>query len=200
MQLISDTVEVDHIKGPAHRPIYPASLVALWDPDVFRAGPPMADFAWLRANAPVAWNDEPGERSGFWSVSRYDDVMRVNGDPVTFSSQKGGILMFHGQPESQLAKASLDQMINMDAPAHLQLRREHMPYFTPAYLRGLTDRIEAETARLLDAMATAGRCDLVPALSAQLPLFTLCEILGVPQADRPKFLTWMHFLELANSF
>jgi hypothetical protein len=37
-------------------------------------------------------------------------------------------------------------------------------------------------------------------LSAQLPLFTLCEILGVPQADRAKFLTWMHFLELANSF
>jgi len=201
MQLVSDTVEVDHTKGPAHSPIYPASPVALWNPDVFRAGPPMADFAWMRANAPVAWNDEPGERSGFWSVSRYDDVMRVNGDPITFSSQRGGILMAHvGRPESQLAKASLDAMINLDAPAHLQLRREHMPYFTPAYLRGLTDRIEAETARLLDAMAPAGRCDLAPALSAQLPLFTLCEILGVPQADRPKFLTWMHFLELANSF
>ncbi len=99
MRLISDTVEVDHIKGPAHRPIHPASPVALWNPDVFRTGPPMADFSWLRANAPVAWNDEPGERSGFWSVSRYDDVMRVNGDPVTFSSQKGGILMAHvGRP------------------------------------------------------------------------------------------------------
>jgi hypothetical protein len=201
MRLISDTVEVDHIKGPTHRPIYPASPVALWDPEAFRAGPPMADFAWLRAHAPVAWNDEPGERSGFWSVTRYADVMRVNGDPVTFSSQKGGILMAHiGRPESQLARASLDAMINMDAPAHLQLRREHMPYFTPAYLRGLTDRIEAETGRLLGAMAPLGRCDLVPMLSAQLPLFTLCEILGVPQEDRPKFLTWMHFLELANSF
>ena len=201
MRLISDTVEVDQVKGPAHPPIYPASPVRLFDPDVFRAGPPVADFAWLRANAPVAWNDEPGERSGFWSVTRYDDVMRVNGDPVTFSSQKGGILMTHiGRPESQLARASLDAMINMDAPAHLQLRREHMPYFTPAYLRGLTDRIEAETGRLLTAMAPMGRCDLVPMLSAQLPLFTLCEILGVPQEDRAKFLTWMHFLELANSF
>ena len=75
-----------------------------------------------------------------------------------------------------------------------------MPYFTPTYLRGLTDRIEGEVTRLLDAMAPLGRCDLVPALSAQLPLFTLCEILGVPLEDRPKFLTWMHFLELANSF
>jgi len=201
MRLISDTVEVDSRKGPAHPPIYPASPVKLYDPDAFRHGPPIADFAWLRANAPVAWNDEPGERSGFWSVTRYDDVMRVNGDPATFSSQKGGILMAHvGRQESQLARASLDAMINMDAPAHLQLRREHMPYFTPSYLRGLTDRIEGETTRLLDTMAPLGRCDLVPQLSAQLPLFTLCEILGVPQGDRAKFLTWMHFLELANSF
>jgi cytochrome P450 len=91
-------------------------------------------------------------------------------------------------------------MINLDAPAHLQLRREHMPYFTPAYLRGLSDRIEGEVTRLLDAIAPVGECDLVPTLSAQLPLFTLCEILGVPLADRPKFITWMHYLELANSF
>jgi cytochrome P450 len=75
-----------------------------------------------------------------------------------------------------------------------------MPYFTPAYLRTLNQRVEDEVTRLLDAMAPLGRCDLVPALSAQLPLFTLCEILGVPLEDRPKFLTWMHFLEMANAF
>jgi cytochrome P450 len=201
MQLISDMVETDSRKGPAAKPIYASPPVDLWNPDEFRGGPPVGAFAWMRENAPVSWSDEPGERSGFWALTRYDDVMRVNGDPATFSSQKGGILMAHvGRPDSQLARASLDAMINMDAPAHLQLRREHMPYFTPSYLRGLTDRIEGETARLLDAMAPLGRCDLVPQLSSQLPLFTLCEILGVPQADRPKFLTWMHFLELANSF
>jgi cytochrome P450 len=49
-------------------------------------------------------------------------------------------------------------------------------------------------------MAPLGKCDLVPMLSSQLPLFTLCEILGVPQEDRGKFLTWMHYLELANAF
>src|SRR3546814_9485070 len=62
-------------------------------------------------------------------------------------SQKGGILMQHQRSEMQLARASLDAMITMDAPAHMQLRREHMPYFTPAYLRGLTDRIEGEVRR-----------------------------------------------------
>ena len=200
MQLISDTVEVGGPKGPASPPIYPLSPVELWNPDKFRDGPPLADFARLRADSPVAWNPEPGDRPGFWSVSRYDDVMRVNSDYETFSSQKGGILMMHQRSDMQLARASLDAMINMDAPAHMQLRKEHMPYFTPAYLRGLTDRVEGEVTRLLDAMAPLGKCDLVPMLSSQLPLFTLCEILGVPQEDRGKFLHWMHFLEMANSF
>jgi cytochrome P450 len=200
MQLISDTIEFDGAKGPKRTPTYPPSGVELWNPDVFKAGPPLADFARLRAQAPVAWNEERDDRPGFWSVTRYDDVMRVNADYETFSSQKGGILMNHAKSEMQLARASLDAMITMDAPLHMQLRREHMPYFTAAYLRGLTDRVEAEVTRLLDAMAPLGKCDLVPMLSAQLPLFTLCEILGVPQEDRGKFLTWMHYLELANSF
>jgi cytochrome P450 len=201
MQLVSETVEVGGPKGPAHKPRYAlASPVDLTDPAAFRDGPPYAAFAKLRAEAPVAWNDEAGDWPGFWSVTRYDDVMRVNGDPETFSSQRGGILLRHQRSEMQLARASLDGMINLDAPAHLQLRREHMPYFTPSYLRGLTERVEGEVTRLLDEMAPLGQCDLVPQLSAKLPLFTLCEILGVPVEDRPKFLTWMHYLELANSF
>jgi cytochrome P450 len=126
--------------------------------------------------------------------------MRVNGDPATFSSQKGGIMMAYDRSGAQLTRASLDTMITMDAPNHLQLRREHMPYFTPSYLRALEVKISAEVTRLLDIMAPLKSCDLVPYLSAQLPLFSLCEILGVPPEDRPKFLTWMHYLELANAF
>jgi cytochrome P450 len=200
MQLISETVQFGGPKGPAYPRRYPASSVELWNPERFRAGSLTDDFARLRAEAPVAWNDEPGDRPGFWSITRYDDVMRVDRDFEVFSSQRGGILMSHQRSELQLARASLDTMINMDPPAHMQLRREHMPYFTPAYLRGVMDRVEAEITRLLDAMAPLGQCDLVPMLSARLPLFTLCEILGVPPEDRPKFLTWMHFLELAYAF
>lgn len=147
----------------------------------------------------MAWNEEPDDRPGFWSVTRYRDVMQVNADHLTFSSQRGGILMAHERSDVPLARASLDAMINLDAPAHMQLRHEHMPYFTPAYSRTLATRVDGEVTRLLDAIAPLGQCDLVPHLSAQLPLFTLCEILGVPVADRPKFLTWMHFLEMANA-
>ena len=200
MDLISNTVEIGTLKGPARPARFAFDPPArLWDPEAFVDGPPMETFKAMRLTAPVAWNDEPDGRPGFWSVTRYEDVVRVNGDYETFSSQRGGILMAHQKSEMQLARASLDAMINMDAPAHLQLRREHMPYFTPAYLRRLAAKVEAEVTRLLDVMAPMGGCDLVPTLSAQLPLFTLCEILGVPPEDRPKFLTWMHYLELANT-
>jgi cytochrome P450 len=200
MLLVSDTIETTYRTGHKYPAVYPPSAAELWNPERFTQGPPLEDLTRLRREAPVAWNAEPNDRPGFWSITRYDDVMRVNSDYETFSSQKGGILMHHQKSEMQLARASLDAMITLDAPLHMQLRREHMPYFTPAYLRGLQGKVEAEVTRLLDAMAPLGKCDLVPMLSAQLPLFTLCEILGVPQEDRPKFLHWMHFLEMANSF
>ena len=40
--------------------------------------------------------------------------------------------------------------------------------------------------------------NFVTAFSQQLPIFTLSEILGIPEADRPKLVTWMEFLELAQ--
>jgi cytochrome P450 len=201
MRLVSETLEIGGPKGPRHPAIHKTmSPVPLASPRTFENGPPHEAFKLLRTKAPVAWNEEtmPGQ-PGFWSLTRYADVARVNTDAATFSSQRGGILIAYGTRDSMMTRAAVDAMICMDSAQHFQLRREHMPYFTPAYLKGLKDKIVGEATRLLDAMAPLGTCDLVENLSAQLPLFTLCEILGVPQADRPKFLTWMHYLEKSTS-
>ncbi|NBB15269.1 cytochrome P450 [Caulobacter sp. SLTY] len=202
MQLLSQTV-VEGREGPGVPLAYPRlDGVDLTDIARFSKGQPFADFARMRKEAPVMWHGEPREGPGFWAVTRHADVMTVNGDPETFSSQRGGILMAVGKPEQRhalLFRASMDAMINMDAPNHLQLRREHMPYFTPGYLRELTVKVKAEVGRLLDEMAGKGEIDFVEAFASQLPLFTLCEILGVPVEDRPKFLKWMHYLELAQN-
>jgi cytochrome P450 len=204
MYLLSETVVQGGPKGPVYPKRYDAACaVDLTDPAVFLQGPPLQALAALRQAAPVAWQEESlaGE-PGYWAVTGYHDVMRVNGDPETFSSQQGGILISMGPPETRhplLFRASLDAMINMDAPWHMQLRREHMPFFTPSYLAGLKLKVRDETKRLLDAMAPMGECDLVEQLSSRLPMFTLCEILGVPKADRAKFLDWMHYLEVAQN-
>src|SRR5215475_9661781 len=202
MFLLSENLPAPPPPGPVFPKAFPEITQGFLTESVnFTDGQPHELFARLRAQAPVSWQREGEYGPGFWALTRYDDVMRVDGDPKTFSSQKGGILMTYGPKESQhplLFRASVDAMINMDAPWHLQLRKEHMPYFTPAYLAELKKKVTAETTRLIDNMAHLGECDLVEKLSARLPLFTLCEILGVPQADQPKFIKWMHYLEVAG--
>ncbi len=202
MELISQTA-VEGRPGPIYPEVYPRlDDLQFNDARTFVKGQPFEAFARLRKTAPVCWHPETDGLPGFWAVTRHADVMRVNGDPATFSSQRGGILMNTpkpGQGHVLLGRASSDTMINMDGPHHLQLRREHMPFFTPAYLNGLKTRIAGEVTRLIDAMAPKAGCDMVEAFSSHLPLFTLCEILGVPNADRGKFLHWMHYLELAQN-
>lgn len=202
MELISQTA-LEGIPGPNNPESYPRIQgMALNDAKLFTQGHPFDLYRALRDQSPVCWHTEPEGWPGFWTVTRHADVMRVNGDPATFSSQRGGILMNTPKPgmgHVLLGRASQDTMINLDAPHHMQLRREHMPFFTPAYLRGLTEKIRGEVSRLIDSMQGRGACDFVESFSAHLPLYTLCEILGVPDADRSKFLHWMHYLELAQN-
>jgi len=202
MQLISQTA-VEGIPGPSYAEAYPRlEGLNFNDGKLFTQGQPYGAYAKLRTASPVCWHPEPEGWPGFWVVTRHADVMRVNGDPATFSSQRGGILMNTPKPgvgHVLLGRASLDTMINLDAPNHLQLRREHMPFFTPGYLKTLTQKVQGEVSRLIDGMAAKGDCDLVEEFSSRLPLYTLCEILGVPEADRPKFLHWMHYLEMAQN-
>jgi cytochrome P450 len=201
---VSETV-TEGRPGPAFPVAYPGVDTArLADIEAFTQGQPYDLYATLRETAPVAWTKEPDDGPGFWAVTRHADVAQVNADPITFSSQRGGMLMALGKPEARhqlLFPASMNTMINLDGGQHLQLRREHMPYFTPRYLDQLKAKIAAETTRLLDGLAAAavdGEADLVENFSARLPLYTLCEMLGVPAEDRPKFLHWMHYLELAE--
>jgi len=48
---------------------------------------PYEEFGRLRREAPVAWS--PDEGSGFWSVSRYADIVAASRDVATFSSSRG---------------------------------------------------------------------------------------------------------------
>ena len=176
----------------------------LTDLDLFTKGQPFGAFAKMREAAPVCWHDEE-EGAGFWALTKYQDIRAVELDTKTFSSQKGGILMNYGHADARhplLHRASLDAMINLDQPYHFPLRREHMPFFTPAYVANLRERVDAKVTALLDAMEakardTGGPIDMVESFSAELPLFTLCEILGVAEADRPKLIKWMHYLEVS---
>ena len=115
MRLVSEHV-TNGAPGPAHPTVYATlSGVNLADIHRFTAGQPFADFARMRRQAPVMWHPEPRGHPGFWAVTRYADVQRVNQDPATFSSERGGILMALPPPELRanylLFSASMNAMM-----------------------------------------------------------------------------------------
>lgn len=204
MPLVSDGVKaVDDQPGPKYNKRYDfTSPIALGNQKEFTKGHPWEAYKALQKNAPIAWNASPEYGAGFWSVVAYEDIRSVELDTKTYSSQKEGINLHYSFPETrhpELYRAALNTMICLDQPWHLSLRREHMPYFTPAYVKSLQARVATKTDSLLDEMEQQGpTVDFVKTFSSQLPMFTLCEMLGIPEEDRPKLIEWMHLLEIAG--
>ena len=208
MTLVNVT-ETYQVEAPPREPKFkPASAlkppVDLTDAEVFsrHGGYTHAAFAEMLDKASVMWHPEV-MGAGFWAVTSYDLVKKVELTPETFSSQKGGILMNYGMEgvprHPLLHSSSLNSLINLDRPYHTPLRMEHMAYFRADFVAELRKRVDVEVGRLLDRMQAQGPVvDMVELFSAELPLFTLCEILGVPPADRPKLVHWMHFLETSQ--
>jgi cytochrome P450 len=74
---------------------------------------------------------------------------------------------------------------------HAQMRALLQPHFAPKHLRALVTRLEALTAALLDDLAELGPpADLHAKLAVPLPILVICELLGVPYADRDQFRAW----------
>mgnify|MGYP001326717331 CR=1 FL=1 len=143
--------------------------------------------------------------SGFWSVTRYEDIKEVELAHNVFSSQRGGINLAvldrkNWRPE-KLVPAALNCLISLDEPLHRELRMQQSEFFFPAYIETIRDRVGLKIDELLDEMERKGPVvDFVKMFSEELPLFTLCEMLGVDEEDRPKVKVWMHHLELATQF
>lgn len=205
LQLVTDTVQMD--RGPMD-PVHPVKFpleppANLGEPLTFAGEQPWEAFRIMREQAPVMWHALDDKKlEGFWALTRYDDVRAVSLDTKTWSSQAGGIMMAYSDGERahpKLNSASLNTMICLDAPHHMQLRREHMQFVKPGYVATLRTKVDRKIAELLDHAQEMGpRLDWVEHFSSQLPLFTLCEMLGVPDADRPQIREWMDMLEMAN--
>jgi cytochrome P450 len=87
-------------------------------------------------------------------------------------------------------------MLNSDPPDHGRLRRLVNKAFTVRQVERLRPRITAITAALLDGMANQGaqgvqpEVDLLASFAFPLPITVICELLGVPPADRDDFRAW----------
>ncbi len=165
---------------------------------------PYQHFANLRNNAPVYFHETGPEDSepGFWVLTKYKDIEFVSKNQEIFSSQlAGGTALTHGfeqQDDLPLYRSTMDHMLSLDGMLHLSMRNPHMAFFNPKYVSNLRKKVELKVDHLLNQIAPLGRCNLVETVSAEVPMFTLCEMLGVPEEDRPKIIEWMKFLEMAQ--
>jgi cholest-4-en-3-one 26-monooxygenase len=149
----------------------------LTDPDTYANGVPHDVFRWLRANDPVSWRSP-----GYWAVTRYSDVLTVLRTPAVFSSWRGGVL-FDDPPPEFLAKLR-QNMLNRDPPEHTAMRRLVNHAFSPKRIAALDARIAAHARVLVDRVRVRGRCDFATEIAGEMPLFVICEILGIPLPDR----------------
>jgi cholest-4-en-3-one 26-monooxygenase len=85
-------------------------------------------------------------------------------------------------------------LINMDPPGHVKYRRLVQRGFTPKMVAQLEPRIRAHARRIIDNVARKGHCDFVNHIACELPLILICELMGVPDEDRPQIFEWSNAL------
>jgi cytochrome P450 len=84
-----------------------------------------------------------------------------------------------------------ESMLTKDDPDHRRLRRLVDAAFHRTSVDPYRARIAETADRLIDDLAAAAGGDLVRHFARPLPLAVICDILGLPQADRPRFIKWM---------
>lgn len=172
----------------------------LCDLDRFAGGFPHATFDRLRRVAPVWWHPptpNTPEGEGFWCVTRHADVLAVVRDVDTFSSESGPGRSGNGGTTLVDLPAGYvtGVMMNMtDPPAHKRIRGITQAAFTPRMIARLDDWLRALAARLVDDAVDRscrdGEVDFLTDVAAELPLQTIAQLMGVPQADRHRLFDW----------
>jgi cytochrome P450 len=126
-----------------------------------------------------------------WLVARYDEARAALNDPrlskdMDAAVAKDGNVVAEGLPGPAFAR----HMLAVDPPDHTRLRRLVSAAFTVRRVEALRPHVQAIVDNLLDDVAAAGpdaTVDLVSAFAFPLPFTVICELLGVPDAQRAEF-------------
>ncbi len=151
--------------------------------DTYVQGIPHDVFRELRANNPVAWTEEPAGGRGFWSLTKYDDILYASRHTELFSSRMG-IRMEDMDEEETEARRTL---MEMDSPEHTRLRRLVARPFTPRAVHGYEDSVRELAREVLENLDGATQFDFVRSVARELPMKMLGGLLGLPNED----LDWL---------
>lgn len=154
------------------------------DPDLYQQDAWQETFARLRAEDPVQY--VPDSPDGpYWSVVKYKDIMTVELDAKTYSSELGGITI-RDVPED----VKRESFIRMDPPQHTAERRTVAPIVAPANLKNMTQSIRERTAYVLDELPRGETFDWVDRVSIELTTMMLATLFDFPWEERRKLTFW----------
>jgi cytochrome P450 PksS len=163
---------------------------------------PQAGVDQLRAIGPAVATKFPIV-GRVWVTTTYEAAARVLKDSTTFTLRKeGGATAGLPWWMPKLIGTIANNMLTMDEPDHTRLRdivdeafRRRAVLDMEPHIRSLADRLADE---LFEGCSPV---DLAQRYARTLPLAVICELLGLPPADRPKFIAWANSLaHLANAF
>ncbi|MEV4165178.1 cytochrome P450 [Nonomuraea dietziae] len=121
-------------------------------------------------------------------VLRHEDVREVLSDPTRFSNAMTPFAAAGEMSQDEQDKLRAGFLLAFDPPEHTRLRRMLTPEFTIRRMRRLEPRIVEIVEAALDDLERAGKpADLVEHFALPVPSLVICELLGVPYADRAEF-------------
>ena len=147
----------------------------------FRADP-HPGLARLRADAPV--NRTP---LGFWRLTRYADIVRLLKEVPT------GVRLADGTRfgiDDSVTGGPGEFMLQQDPPNHSRLRKLVAKGFTPRAIERIRPHVQKLVDGLIDRIEERGELDVIADLALPVPSTVICEMMGVPLADRGRFTTW----------
>src|SRR5215469_16331061 len=166
--------------------------------DFFVSGDTQGAFRLMRKEAPVYWHQRKAGQ-GFWSVTSYEDALRVYHDPATYSSEHGISLQFFETAEPGANESEVPpeygagmMMITTDPPRHSRVRQIINRRFTPRAVSVYEPHIRKIADEIIDAIIEKGECDFVVDIAAKLPTAVTCEMMGIPREY------WNLMFELTN--
>ena len=171
---------------PAPDPV-PLDDVDLTDLDAFARNEGWAMFDTLRREDPVHWTDEGDFGSGFWAVTRHEDVCAVDKDPETFTSTRFVNLEEVDDDLMDIRRSLLET----DGPRHRALRKLiHREFSAGNLMRNYEDFLRGLTRQTVDEALGSSEFDFVQRVSADFPIQVLARLLDVPASDTDQLIDW----------
>jgi len=160
--------------------------VSLANLDHFANGAPWSLFEDLRRESPIHWNEEEAPNSGFYSLTRFHDIVKVLRDSDTFTSERFTNLE-EVDAEQEEARRSL---LETDGTRHRALRRLLQGQFTPQAVAKYETFLRGLTATTLDNAFAKKEFDFVEEVAADFPIQVLAKLLDVPESDTGQLIDW----------